>query len=143
MWHTGLVAPWRVGSSQIRDRTDVSCIGRWILYPWATREAPFCCFLMNRKSPGPDTNRILFHNPDYEVSFESNKYPDESFSTWISLDIGEDFMFSSSLTSLPLSQQTYYFLSWLLIDICSIWELLKHCQLILSLVTGMKFSFIL
>ena len=52
-------------------------------------------------------------------------------------------MFSSSLTSLPLSQQTYYFLSWLLIDICSIWELLKHCQLILSLVTGMKFSFIL
>ena len=27
------------GSSQPRDRTYVSCIGRWILYQWATREA--------------------------------------------------------------------------------------------------------
>ena len=29
---TDLVALQRVGSSQIRDRTRVSCIGRWILY---------------------------------------------------------------------------------------------------------------
>ena len=29
LWHTGLVAPWHVGSSQTRDQT---CIGRWILY---------------------------------------------------------------------------------------------------------------
>ena len=28
----GLMAPWHVGSSQIRDGTHVSCIGRWILY---------------------------------------------------------------------------------------------------------------
>ena len=27
------------GSSQSRDRTYVSCIGRWVLYHWATREA--------------------------------------------------------------------------------------------------------
>ena len=27
------------GSSQTRDQTQVSCIGRWILYHWATREA--------------------------------------------------------------------------------------------------------
>ena len=27
------------GSSQPRDRTRVSCIGRWILYQWVTREA--------------------------------------------------------------------------------------------------------
>ena len=27
------------GSSRPRDRTRVSCIGRWILYRWATREA--------------------------------------------------------------------------------------------------------
>ena len=27
----GLVAPWHVGSSLIRDPTHVSCIGRWIL----------------------------------------------------------------------------------------------------------------
>ena len=31
LWRMGLVAP-RVGSSQTRDRTCVSCIGRQILY---------------------------------------------------------------------------------------------------------------
>ena len=36
----GLAAPQHVGSSWTRDRTRVSCIGRWTLYPWATREAP-------------------------------------------------------------------------------------------------------
>ena len=39
--HTGLVAPQHVGSSQTRDWTLVSCIGRRVLYHWATREAPF------------------------------------------------------------------------------------------------------
>ena len=34
----GLVAPWHVGSSQTRDRTRVSCIGRQSLIHWATRE---------------------------------------------------------------------------------------------------------
>ena len=28
------------GSSWTRDQTHISCIGRWILYHWATREAP-------------------------------------------------------------------------------------------------------
>ena len=32
LWFTGLVAPWHVGSSQIRDQTHVSCIDRWIIY---------------------------------------------------------------------------------------------------------------
>ena len=35
---------WHVGSSQIRDRTHMSWIGRWILYHWATREAQEMCF---------------------------------------------------------------------------------------------------
>ena len=39
LWHTGLAAPQYVGSSWIKDRTRVSCVGRWILYHWATREA--------------------------------------------------------------------------------------------------------
>ena len=39
-WCTGLVALWHVGSSRIRGRTHVSCIVRWILYHWATKEAP-------------------------------------------------------------------------------------------------------
>ena len=34
---TGLAAPWHVGSSQIRDQTHVSCIGRQIPYQWVTR----------------------------------------------------------------------------------------------------------
>ena len=40
LWCMGLVAPWREGSSQIRDGTPVSCTDRRILYHWATREAP-------------------------------------------------------------------------------------------------------
>ena len=36
----GLVALRRVGSSQIRDRTLVPCIGRWILNHWTTGEVP-------------------------------------------------------------------------------------------------------
>ena len=47
LWCTGLVGPWHVGSSQIRDRTCVSCIGRRILYYWATREAQDSCFYLN------------------------------------------------------------------------------------------------
>ena len=37
---TGLIPPQRVGSAWNRDGTRVSCIGRWILYHWATKEAP-------------------------------------------------------------------------------------------------------
>ena len=40
LWCMDLVALWHVGSSQTRDGTRVSCIGRQILYHWATREAP-------------------------------------------------------------------------------------------------------
>ena len=34
-----------MGASRIRDWSRVSCIGRWILYHWATREAPAWRFL--------------------------------------------------------------------------------------------------
>ena len=35
------------GSFQTRGQTCVSCIGRWILYPWAPREAPtLICFFL-------------------------------------------------------------------------------------------------
>ena len=39
-WLTGLAAPQHVKSSQIRDRTCVPCIGRWILSHWITKEVP-------------------------------------------------------------------------------------------------------
>ena len=32
------------GSSIPRDQTPVSCIGRWILHHWATREAQWLCY---------------------------------------------------------------------------------------------------
>ena len=39
LWHTSLVVPWHVGSSKIKDLTPDPCIGRRILYHWATRGA--------------------------------------------------------------------------------------------------------
>ena len=39
-WRIGLVPPWQTRSSQIRDQARVSCLGRQVLYLWATREAP-------------------------------------------------------------------------------------------------------
>ena len=38
LWCMGLGAPWQVGSSRIRDRTCVPCIGRRILNHCDTRE---------------------------------------------------------------------------------------------------------
>ena len=35
----GSAAPWHVGSSQTRDRTHVSCTGRWVPIHCSTREA--------------------------------------------------------------------------------------------------------
>ena len=37
-WHTGLVALQQLASSQTRDRTHVSCNGRWILTHCTTKE---------------------------------------------------------------------------------------------------------
>ena len=45
LWCLGLVALWHVESSQTRDWTHVPCICRWILYHWATQEAPLLIFL--------------------------------------------------------------------------------------------------
>ena len=44
LWHTGLVAPRHVGSSQTRARTHVPCIGRQTPNHFATREAPVFIF---------------------------------------------------------------------------------------------------
>ena len=41
----GLVAPWHVESSRIRDRTHVPCIGRQILMHCCTREVPGWLFV--------------------------------------------------------------------------------------------------
>ena len=44
LWPMGLAAPWHVGSSHTRDRTQISCTGSWILYHWGTKEVPECEF---------------------------------------------------------------------------------------------------
>ena len=44
------------GSSQPRDQTHVTCIGRWILYYWTTREAYPC----RLSTPNPPVKTIPF-----------------------------------------------------------------------------------
>ena len=46
---------WYVGSSQIRDWTRVSCIGRQIIYHWASREAQEVCLILEVCFTGPGT----------------------------------------------------------------------------------------
>ena len=40
LWCAGLVAPWRVESSQARDRTRAPCVARQFLNHWIIGEAP-------------------------------------------------------------------------------------------------------
>ena len=42
--------PFSRESSWPRDQTNISCIGRWVLYHWATRETPLR-FLINGTLP--------------------------------------------------------------------------------------------
>ena len=44
LWHTGSVAPWRVGSSRTRAQTRVPCIGRWTFNHCVTREVCYFTF---------------------------------------------------------------------------------------------------
>ena len=41
-----VLCPLLQGIFQPRDQTRVSCIGRWILYSWATWEAPVCVYFL-------------------------------------------------------------------------------------------------
>ena len=43
-----LVISFSMGSSWLRDWTHISCIGRWILYPWATREAQCVVYRLSK-----------------------------------------------------------------------------------------------
>ena len=61
----GLVAPQHVGSSRTTDRTRVSCIGRKILYYWATwkvldaQSCPTLCDAMDYNLPVSSVHEIL------------------------------------------------------------------------------------
>ena len=70
LWHTGLVAPQHVGSSQTRGRTRVTCIGRWILNHCATSEALHFKYSSMYMSI-PNSLTILPHHPSPQVTINS------------------------------------------------------------------------
>ena len=49
LWRTGPAAPRRVGFSQARDQTCVTCISRRIFNSWITREVASTLFLLWKK----------------------------------------------------------------------------------------------
>ena len=65
------------GSSRPRDWTHISCTGRWILYHWATREAPEISHLTPKSWPSalrvpyrfPDLGLRPSHNRGHSFSF--------------------------------------------------------------------------
>ena len=57
----GLVAPWHVESSQIRDRTRVPCIGRQIPIHCAIREVPQVDFNIIQPIIIPSTLFLIFN----------------------------------------------------------------------------------
>ena len=76
--------PFSRGSSQPRDQTHVSCIGRWILYHRATREAPLPLLIFNTaarvlllKHPLDHVPPLLKTLPDCPIScrVKSSLYP--------------------------------------------------------------------
>ena len=52
------------GSSRLRDRTDVSCIGRWVLYHWASWEALEYIKLSEANPSQKDKHTVKFHLED-------------------------------------------------------------------------------
>ena len=61
----GVAMPFSRGPPQIRDQTWVSCIGRPILYHWATREIPGGQkqFLLFKKTRGTSHDQISCYFP--------------------------------------------------------------------------------
>ena len=81
LWRTGLVAPWHVGSSWIRDQTHVPCIGRWILNHCATREV----LQMHFKYKDVDISKVK----ERKITFYTNIiHKKNSMSILISVNIG-------------------------------------------------------
>ena len=64
-----------VGSSQSKDQTRISffsCIGRWILYHWATWEAQVSCNNYNNKYPFHDFNLPILSEQSFNFFLREN-----------------------------------------------------------------------
>ena len=77
LWATGLVAPWHVRSSQIRDQTHIPCLGRWILIHCTFREVlPFHSVKHIHDygmQPSPPSS------PNFSLSLNGNSVPSRLF----------------------------------------------------------------
>ena len=95
LWCLGLAASWHVESSQIKDWTHVSCIGRQSLYHWANKGSPRLYILTKRRNDGVlslcQTWQVypLGHAPPYFLpsthhcsypKWDSNRRDDKHFS---------------------------------------------------------------
>ena len=68
-------SPRHAGPSQTREWTHASCTGRWVLYHWATREAPWWCFLSSSEAASlwisPEVEKyIIYQIWQYEAGEE-------------------------------------------------------------------------
>ena len=97
LWLTGPVAPRHVGSSQIRARTRVPCIGRQTLNHCATREALFHPFY-----------RQLHQAQRRKVSYRSHiliSKREEDFVSFKGQAVPTQWIWPVLLLSLPLASQ--------------------------------------
>ena len=79
VWCPGLVALWHMASFWTRNQTCISCIGRWILYHWTTREA--------LESNLTKSNKIKIHmlldsNPNVKILTYRNKCSKKKIAKW-------------------------------------------------------------
>ena len=77
LWHMGLDALRHEGSSQTRDQTPLSCIGRWVLNHWTTREvldeecfpclntSPVTCYLQVQTRVHIHLLGLLYQNTEW------------------------------------------------------------------------------
>ena len=79
LWHTGLLTPQHVESSQTRRRIHDSWIGRWILNHWTTREVQKLAFL-TRTTGGLGTGPSVEHT---NILTESVKSWKSSQQAWV------------------------------------------------------------
>ena len=111
----GPVVPRHAGSSQTRNWTRVSC--RWILYPWATREAlqvPFWIFLSLYSyfyiiNPIKVLNMLPSHFCNSWVIWNSLWLIGQEF-TWKSKEYQSTAITIVTLFTIPIDLN--YYLSW-------------------------------